>query len=308
MVYGLGPDRSRADEAPGNLVVDQVRPDKSGGLYSPNRAPLQPAAFMKLPVGSIAPQGWLLTQLQIQANGLNGRMPEVSDYLNYDKTGWITPANDGWEEVSYWLRGFAPLGYVLGDARIIETTRKWAQGIMATQQEDGWFGPARVKTVLEGGPDMWPHMPILAALTRYQEYTGDAAVIPFLTKYFQFQNAQDPKVFGRGWGAFRWGDNIDSIYWLYNQTGESFLLDLVRTIHAHSASYVTGIPTSHNVNLAQGFREPAQYSLVDSDPKYAAATYRVHDTIFSNYGQFPGGGFAGDETCRDGFTDPQAGH
>src|SRR3974377_309938 len=41
-------------------------------LYIGNRVPLQPSPLMRLPPGSIQPQGWLLNILQRQRNGLNG--------------------------------------------------------------------------------------------------------------------------------------------------------------------------------------------------------------------------------------------
>ncbi|BDI31184.1 hypothetical protein CCAX7_32350 [Capsulimonas corticalis] len=296
-----------ASSAKAARTLSQVKPEGAGGLYAPNRAPLHPSAFMKLPIGSIHPSGWMREQLENQAEGLNGRMMEVSDYLDIHKSGWIIPANDGFEELGYWLRGFAPLGYMLGNSRIIQATAQWVKGIIATQKPDGWFGPTRLRTSMDGGPDMWPHMPILYAVRNYHEYTGDSIVIPFMTQYFRYQTTQDPKVFGGGWGGFRWGDNIDSIYWLYNQTGDVFLLDLIKSIHAHSAPYTTEMPTYHNVNLSQGFREPAQYSMLDNDPKYVRGTERVYDTIMGMFGQFPGGGFAGDEGCRPGFVDPRQG-
>jgi hypothetical protein len=43
------------------------------------------------------------------------------------------------------------------------------------------------------------------------------------------------------------------------------------------------------------------------DPALRAATYRNYDTVMDMYGQFPGGGFAGDENCRPHFTDPRQG-
>jgi hypothetical protein len=167
VLYGLGGQKTQADALAESQMLEQVRPVKPGGHYFPNRAPLQPGAFIKLPVGAITPQGWLRTQLEIQANGLNGRMMEISDYLDLKTSGWVVPANDGFEELTYWLRGFAPLGYVLGNSRIMEMTRRWVAGIMATQEADGWFGPTRLKTSMEGGPDFWPHMPVLYAIRAY---------------------------------------------------------------------------------------------------------------------------------------------
>ncbi|MGI5230473.1 beta-L-arabinofuranosidase domain-containing protein [Actinoallomurus sp. CA-142502] len=288
-------------------VVRTVEAASAGGHYTPNREPLRPEPFLRLPPGSVRPGGWLRRQLDLQVEGLNGRMPEVSDYLVYETNGWVDPAKDGWEELPYWLRGFSDLALVTGDRRVRDEARRWIDGILAAQRPDGFFGPASLRTSLEGGPDFWPHMPVLDALRSYADATGDDRIVPFLTRYFAFQHAQPAAVFGRGWGAYRWGDTIDSVYWTYNRTGEAWLLDLVRTIHAGSADYVSGIPTWHNVNLAQGFREPLQYGVLAGDPALRAATYRDYDTVMNTYGRFPGGGFAGDENSRPYFTDPRQG-
>ncbi|WBQ05211.1 beta-L-arabinofuranosidase domain-containing protein [Kribbella sp. CA-293567] len=282
-------------------------PASRSGHYVPNRAPLQPVPFQKLPPGAIEPRGWLAQQLDLQVNGLCGRYDEISDFLPYDGNGWVDPAQGAWEELPYWLRGFGDLGYVTGDTGVLTRTERWLNGIIATQAPDGWFGPERLRTSLENGPDFWPGMPLLAAFRSWHEYSGDERVIPFMTDYLRFQHTQPAEVFNRSWGAFRWGDNIDSAYWLYNRTGDTWLLELVGKMHSGSADYVSGIPNWHNVNLAQGFREPLQYGLLSGDPSHSAATYRNYATIMGLYGQFPGGGFAGDENSRPGFGDPRQG-
>lgn len=297
----------------GGFVLSQAQPALSAGsTYLTNRAPLAPAAFAKLPPGSIKPRGWLRQQLDLQLEGLNGRLPELSDYLVYETNGWVDADKEAWEELPYWLRGFGDLGYVTGDERVLALTRRWIDGILSTQAPDGFFGPSRLRTSLEGGPDFWPHMPLLNVLRSFAEYTGDERIVPFLTNYFRFQHTQPAEVFGRSWGSFRCGDNLDSIYWLYNKTGEEWLLDLVHKVHAGSADYTSATPSMHgpnwhNVNLAQGFREPLQYGVLASDPKFREATYRNYDTIMQRYGQFPGGGFAGDENSRPGYDDPRQG-
>lgn len=275
--------------------------------YTANRAPLRPEPFLRLPPGSITPRGWLRAQLDLQLDGLNGRMPEVSDYLDERTSGWSVPDHDGWEELPYWLRGFGDLGYVTQDSRVLETTRAWIDRILATRQPDGFFGPARLRTALGGGPDFWPYMPVLDALRTWHEYSGDDRVVPALTGWLKYLHTQPGTLFGQGWGAARVGDTIDTAYWLYNRTGEDWLLDLVRTLHTHSADYTHTIPTWHNVNLAQGFREPAQYGVLAGDDSFLRATHRVYDTVMARYGQFPGGGFAADENARPGYHDPRQG-
>ncbi|WP_106536754.1 beta-L-arabinofuranosidase domain-containing protein [Haloactinopolyspora alba] len=278
-----------------------------GGHYVPNRAPLQPVPFQKLPPGAVRPRGWLRQQLDLQVNGLCGRYDEISDFLVYETNGWVDPDKWAWEELPYWLRGLGDLGYVTGDEATLAKADRWIQGILATQAPDGWFGPDALRTSLEGGPDFWPGMPLLGALRSWQEYSGDDRIVPFMTKYLAFQNRQPSEVFNRSWGAFRWGDNIDSAYWLYNRTGDEWLLDLVTKMHEGSADYTNGIPTWHNVNLAQGFREPLQYGLLAGEQRFRDATYRNYRTVMQRYGQFAGGGFAGDENCRPGFGDPRQG-
>lgn len=305
----LGTDGGRTPSALGMArVASAAQTNAAGGHYAPNRAPLQPTALLKLPTGSITPRGWLRQQLELDAEGLCGRMPEVSDYLVYEGNGWVDARSDtGWEEVPYWLRGFGDLGYVLGDTRITALALKWINGILTSQSADGWFGPPRLRTSLDGGPDMWPHMPLLNALQSYHEYTQDARVLPFLTRYFAFQETVPAAQFAKSWAGVRWGDTLETLFWLYNRTGQASLLDLAKKIHAHSADYVNGIPTWHNVNLAQGFREPAEYGLLSRDPCHLAATVRNYETLMDKYGQMPGGGFAGDENCRPGYGDPRQG-
>jgi hypothetical protein len=279
----------------------------SGGWYTPNRAGLRPTPFTKLPPGCVTPKGWVRGQLDLQLDGLNGRMYEISDYLVYDNCGWVDSSKWAWEELPYWLRGFSDLGLVTGDSRVRDLATKWIDGILATQQADGWFGPEAMRTSLDGGPDFWPSMPLVDLLRSHEEATGDERIVAFLSAFFGYMAKQPDAVFGRSWASFRWGDDIDSLYWLYNRTGNGALLDLVDRIHRNSADYVNSVPTWHNVNLSQGLREPAEYGLLAGDPTYEAATYRLYDTVMNRYGQFSGGGFAADENARSGFYDPRQG-
>lgn len=267
----------------------------------------RPVAYERLRPGAIRPSGWLATQLDRQLNGLNGRFQEISQYLRYNDNGWVQPERGGWEELPYWLRGYGDLGYVTGDARVLADTERWINAVLATQAADGYFGPAEHRASLYGHADLWPHMPMLHALRSWAEYRADSRVESALTRYFQFVARQPDAVFVDGWGTTRWGDTIDVLHWLHARTGDPALIDLTHRIHRHSANWVDNVASLHNVNFAQGFREPAQYWLVSGDPVHRGSAYRVYDRIMSSYGQFPGGGFAGDENARPGFGDPRQG-
>ena len=71
--------------------------------------------------------------------------------------------------------------------------------------------------------------------------------------------------------------------------------------------WTTGVHNWHNVNLAQGFREPGVYYQQGREERFLRAAENNYQTIMGLYGQFPGGGFAGDENCRPGYTDPRQG-
>jgi len=128
-----------------------------------------------------------------------------------------------------------------------------------------------------------------------------------MMRYFKWQSQQPDRAFHVGWGSVRWADNMAEIYWLYNKTGAAWLLDLARRIHENSVNYTDGVPTWHNVNLAQGIREPAEYGMQARDPKFLDATEKNYALITGTWGQFPGGGFAGDENIRKPYRDPRQG-
>ncbi|GHC78242.1 RICIN domain-containing protein [Streptomyces flavofungini] len=278
-----------------------------GGLYGPNLAPLAPTAFQRLPLGSVTARGWLRGQLDLLLGGLFGRYAEVSHFLVFDESGWVHPDKDGWEEVPYWLRGYVDLAALTGDRTALAAARRWIDAIVATQEPDGFFGPGKLRTQHRGGPDFWPYLPLLQALRSHEELTGDERIVPLMSRFLRFMNAQGPDAFNSGWVSKRWGDGLDVAFWLYNRTEEPFLLDLADTMHTHGVDWSAGIADWHNVNVAQGFREPAQYALRSGKDAHTRAAYRNYATAIGTYGQFPGGGFAGDENARPGFGDPRQG-
>jgi len=278
-----------------------------GGHYSPSAAPLHPTAFLKLPPGRVTARGWLAGQLRLQLEGLCGRYEEFSHFLDFESSGWVRPDRGGWEEVPYWLRGYTDLAAVTGDAAALAAVRRWMDAILTTQQSDGFFGPKALRTSLNGGPDFWPFLPLVQALRSWQEYSGDNRIIPFLSRFFRYMNTQGPGAFNTSWIALRWGDGLDSVYWLFNRTGDAFLLDLADKIHRYGADWGDNLVDPHNVNIAQGFREPAQYALRSGSPQDTRDTYATYARAMNQYGQFPGGGFAGDENARPGHKDPRQG-
>ena len=304
------PVRIPMAQAQSDTIVQVVERLPTGGrndFYIGNRAPLRPSPLIKLPVGSVQPQGWLRRQLDMMRDGFSGHLTEISKWCKFDGNAWVSAKGEGefeWEEVPYWLKGFIDLGYVLKDQRIVAEATRWVEGVLSSQDSSGYFGPRRNRLQL----DIWPNMVMLSVLRTRYDATGDKRVIPFMLKYARWLTTVPlDQYLPDSWQKWRGGDNLDHIYWLYNRTGEQWLLDLARLNHERTADWTGGIPTWHGVNLCQGFREPAEYYQQTGDIRYLQATERNYNTIIGTYGQVPGGMFGADENARPGYVGPRQG-
>jgi len=194
-----------------------------------NRAPLAPQPFQLLPTGSIAPAGWLRRQLEIQAHGLGGHLDEFWPDVG-PNSGWLGGTGESWERGPYFLDGLLPLAWQLNDPVLKAKAQKFIDWTLDHPWENGNIGP-------KSNDDWWPRMVILKVLTQYHELTNDPRVIPFMTNYFHYQLANMP---GRplfDWGRMRWQDNLVSVVWLYNRTGDAKLLELAKVLQAQGFNW-----------------------------------------------------------------------
>ncbi|NOY38129.1 MAG: hypothetical protein GXO83_11225 [Chlorobi bacterium] len=298
-----------------NTVTIVKKPDMvtTNDFYISNRSPLEGSPFIKLPVGAIKPEGWLKKELELQANGFHGHLEEISQYLIKENNAWLDPqgkGDHGWEEMPYWLKGYSNCAYVLGNKKMIKEAEGWLKPVIRNQREDGWFGPEHKKsgiaTHLRGRADLWPNMVMLTCLQNYYEYAGNDSVLSLMSKYFKYlQTYPDDKFLVGFWPKMRAGDMLYSVYWLYNRTGEKWLLNFAEKVHRNTARWDTGIVSWHNVNIAQAFGEPATYWMQSKKTADLQAAERNWQTVRRIYGQVPGGLFGGDENCRPGFTGPR---
>ena len=302
--------------------VDVVTgPDLSGTnlFYVGNRSPLEPSRFLPLPTGAVEPQGWLLTVLRRQRDGLSGHLEEISSWLQKTNNAWLSPdgrGEKGWEELPYWLRGYIDLAYLLKDSKMIEKSKFWIEGAINTRQPGGDFGPD-IQIGDHVGPhpmqpggirDFWPNMVMLFCLESYYDQTKDSRVLELMTKYFAYQlSLPDGQLIPRSFAVPRAGDELVSIYWLYNRTENSDLLKLAGRIHLRSLDWEkkNDLPVWHNVDIAEGFREPALHFLLTHQQAELQATYDNFKEVRKRFGQVPGGMYGGDENCRAGYSDPR---
>lgn len=290
------------------LTVSCVGPDKVA------------AAYTELPLGSISPEGWLREKLEIQRDNITGNLDETYSQVMGPDNGWLGGDGDQWERGPYWIDGLLPLAYILDDDALKAKAKPWVEWALASQGEDGNFGPRtdyeRVKGIQRiNSLDWWPRMVVLKVLQQHYNATGDERVLPFMEKYFHYQlKALDeyPLDHWTFWARFRHADQMNIVLWLYRKTGDEKLLQLVDKLHAQGFDFVEyfneegiSVPGSiHCVNLAQGLKEPVVYWSATQQQHLLDAT----DKFFKDMPRFisyPTGMFGGDECLRD--NDPTRG-
>ena len=239
-------------------IVDKPATLVTNSHYISNRAPLKPSVLIKLPIGAIEPKGWLGEYLIRQKNGLTGNLGKISAWLQKEDNAWLDEngvGDWGWEEVPYWLKGYANIGYILEDQEMIDEAMIWIEGTINSQKENGFFGPDfawksyvsdeqrtdEILAIETQTRDYWANMIMLYCLQSYYEYSGDERVIKLMTNYFNYQLSVPDELFlseKKYWQRIRGGDNLHSVLWLYNRTGDKWLLELAEKVHRNTAPWI----------------------------------------------------------------------
>lgn len=280
--------------------------------------------YNEMPLGSIQPKGWLLHQLQIMKDGTTGHLDEVYWKVKNDN-GWLGGNGDGWEETPYWLDGAVPLAYLLNDAQLKEKVLRYINWTINNQRPSGYFGPLtkweketgnkiNLQTV-DKGEDWWPKMVMLKVLQQYYMATADKRIIPFMSKYFDYQyKALKSVPLGKWseWATSRGADNILVVQWLYNITKKPSLLQLAKMLQDQSFQWSnffgsrdwvinaaahqddSSWMTRHGVNVAMGLKDPVVQYQRTGDKKYLNDFRTGFKDLMTLHG-LPYGMFSADE-------------
>lgn len=289
--------------------------------YVRARAPLQQNPYIQLPLGAIKPEGWLKEMLLTQKNGATGNLDTLYPLVMNHRNGWLGGDGDQWERGPYWIDGLLPLAYILNDKQLIDKAKPWVEWAIKSQQPDGYFGPSKDYPHERGiqrdnSRDWWPKMVMLKVLQQYYTASQDKRVLTLLTNYFRYQLKTLPEQpLGKWtfWATYRGGDNLQVIYWLYNITGDAFLLDLGKLVHQQTFNYTNAfletdmlsrMNSIHCVNLAQGLKGPAVYYQYTGEKKYLDAVEKGLGDI-RKYNGMAHGLYGGDEALHG--NDPTQG-
>lgn len=263
-----------------------------------NRPPLQAQLYYRLPMGSVHAKSWLKHQLEIQRDGLTGNAEELYDDIG--QSDWITDRARGgqyaWERGPYYARGLVALAYVLDDEGLKAKAKKWVDRVIQSQRDTGDFGPLE--------RNWWPNMVVLYYMRDYFEATSDVRISAFIEKYLKYELAELPThPLGDGtkwqWPKARGGDNLEIVLWMYNRTGEQWLLDLAHLLidqtNQWSQYYADGTGDNwypnHAVNTMQGLKTPPLTYLVtgrDIDRQGFANATRPDGWLMQKYGRIDG--------------------
>ncbi len=279
-------------------------PEQVQAQEPPQAAKLQPLAYTPLPLGVVRPSGWLETQLKLQAEGLTGHLAEF--WPDIRDSAWIGGKAEGWERVPYWLDGAVPLAFQLDDAKLKATVKRYVDHILDGQHEDGWLGPVG-DTQRHKPYDVWPLFPLFKAMLQYQEATGDSRIIPALLKCAKKMDEVITKEPLYSWAEVRAADLALPLYWLYDRTGEDWLIDLSRKVFAQSHDWakqygaegtvdprylerVTEKPnlTTHGVNHGMALKYGGARWRLTGDEADKQAPYRMLATLDKYHGQANG--------------------
>lgn len=313
----LGSVPAATEAAAAMPVAERMRgAGRASDLYAFNRDPLPANPFAELPLGAVKPQGWLREQLQRQASGMTGQLGDLYPSVG-PSNAWRGGQQDAWERGPYWLDGLVPLAHVLDDEQLLAKAEPWIEWTLQSQQASGYFGPSPTREGLEepkpgfqtgARADWWPRMVMLKVLQQHHDATGDERVIELMTSYFRYQREtlpEQPLDHWRWWARERGGDNQASVYWLYNRTGDAFLLDLAETLFEQTADWTHRFTEEHGiyhgVNVAMGVKQPAMGYLMTGDEAYLRAIDAGFRYLMDEHGQVQGM-YSGDEPLHG--TDP----
>ncbi len=281
---------------------------KENNNYKGNPAPLRQNAYIKLPVGSIKPDGWLKAQLEAQAAGLTGNVDDFwPDLVN---SSWRGGMGEAWERGPYFLDGLVPLAYILKDDRLIEKVQSWIEPILTSSRDSGWYGP-------EKNTDRWPLAVSNKVLMQYYEATSDTRALDLLKKYFRYLHDTPPDWPDKEWRGVRAMENAVTGYWLYRETNEPWILETIESIQKNSSDWTTyyekfpwdsaaaadkrmpldwkeeGL-TAHVVNNAMAVKYPGLWYQQSNDERFKNAVLDGIEKYDLHHGQ-AGGRFSGDE-------------
>ena len=216
-------------------------------------------------IPEVKPEGWLKRQLEIQMQGLTGKLFDIWDSVG-SYSGWLGGTGENWERAPYYLDGLLPLSCYLEDKEHWDIACRFVEWTLGSQDEEGNFGPVASKE------DYWSRFVMLKVLIQYYEIKKDSRVLPFFDRYFQYLYKKIPQVPMKQWSSARIGDLLYCIQWYCEREERSYIPALVEMLRKQALDWV-------DIFADFPFTRPAGY-YYDWNKEYSHFSWEdYHDTM-----------------------------
>jgi len=269
--------------------------------------------LQRLRMTQIHPEGWLKRQLQIQMQGLSGKLYDIWDSVG-SYSGWLGGSGESWERAPYYLDGLLPLSWYLDDKDHMALCCRFINWTLDSQTADGNFGP---QTTIK---DFWSRYVMLKVLIQYAEITDDSRVLPFMLRYFQYISREIEHRPLFSWSKARVPDLLYCMKWAYEECGDElivaaankldqygydwveylkcmpfprpadFYINWKYLIHINKEDYDLLVPyhATHIVNVTMGIKHPALRYALTGDKMCQEALHKGLDDLDSYHGVVSG--------------------
>lgn len=238
----------------------------------------------------IKPKGWLHRQLLQQGEGLNGNLDKIWPDIRDSK--WLGGDCEGWERLPYFLDGFIPLAYLLGDEDKIARAKRYVDCLLEGQAEDGCFYPKG--DAEKKNDDIWSLYLVLKVLTVYADCSGDGRIEEAVARGLKFLDGYINHATPFNWAAARWYECIVPVLWLYRRRKEEWLVRLAVRLKALGTDFGCAIDLwdkpaeawayeMHVVNIAMALKSEALFCEMTGRERGGQAE-RMLEKLFEKHG------------------------
>ena len=264
------------------------------------------AAYKRLRLSEVRPQGWILSQLTTDATtGMAGNFQLFRP--EYGNDSWVTKIgklDTAGEMAGNWIYGFVQMAYFCGNETAKTKANAFVQGVLNAQEADGYLGNfAANYRYHRMGRELFNESRIEVALLAYYELTGKQEVLAAVEKAVKLTMSKytpqnKPYTYMPGDSQYTVVSNktllnghslmfVDVCEWLYRLTGNlsystyaAFLYNEYSgstdidpdDIKTNSLLDISMPFTGHGAHVAEQLRVPLFLAYADGRSPYPAAT------------------------------------
>jgi hypothetical protein len=149
---------------------------------------------------------------------------------------WFGGGAEGWERAPYWLDGVIPLAWVLDDSVLKGKVTEYIHTIVQRQRPDGWYSPYPVDANARRY-DLWAILLANKMMVQYHDATGDESVFRAVESSLRALASGVERTPLYDWGRYRWFEGLIPVFYVYERTGEAWLLELARKLKQQGFDY-----------------------------------------------------------------------